>query len=53
MLLHNPQIAQRIGLDCRRIVTEDYSWASAMGDIIQLLNQVAGRPLASQKVQSS
>jgi sugar transferase (PEP-CTERM/EpsH1 system associated) len=53
MLLRDPQTAQRMGLDCRRIVGEDYSWAGAMGQLLQLLNQVCGGPQARQKVQSS
>jgi glycosyltransferase involved in cell wall biosynthesis len=37
VLLHDSQLAKRIGLDGRRQVTEDYSWEHALGRLMQLL----------------
>jgi sugar transferase (PEP-CTERM/EpsH1 system associated) len=53
VLLRDPQLAHRIGLEGRCRVTDDYSWGSALDRLLQLLEDPATAERPGLKSQSS
>lgn len=52
VLLRDASLAKRIGLDCRRTVTEDYNWDHALNWLLRLLEEPGGLPKPEPKSHS-